>query len=180
MVALQVAGEELRADVCGAQLLGQGGQVEALVLVHHERDRHPRGAELAGQGDGLVRFGADGGASGDLLGEDGGDAGGLERVESSVQGLAGGGGAGVADGTCPAGSASAATGRGQLDPGRARPADGRGGNVERLASAGTSRKHSGSLLEGPIRSRAADFLCICIVISPIGQFPMQMDRSYEQ
>ncbi|GAA2214806.1 hypothetical protein GCM10009850_102720 [Nonomuraea monospora] len=55
--ALQLAGEELQADVDRLQLLGEGGQVEAaaepLVLVHHEGDRHARRARFPGQGDGL-------------------------------------------------------------------------------------------------------------------------------
>lgn len=77
--ALQFAGEEFQADAGRLQLLGEGGQVEAapepLVLVHHERGRHPGRAQFPGQGDGLVELGPDRGAGGDFLGEDAGDAG---------------------------------------------------------------------------------------------------------
>jgi hypothetical protein len=68
---------------------------EPLVLVHDQRDRDPGRAQLPGQRHGPVEFRPDDGAGGDLLGEDPGDARGLERVGLGVEGLAGGGGAGV-------------------------------------------------------------------------------------
>jgi hypothetical protein len=97
--ALQLAGQELEPDAGGAQLLGEGRQVDAaaepLVLVHDDRDRHAGRAHLAGEGHGLVKFGPGDGAGGDLLSEDPGDARRAHGVDLGVQRLADGGGAGV-------------------------------------------------------------------------------------
>jgi hypothetical protein len=83
MLSLEFAGQELKANVRGLQLLGQRGQFqstpESLVLVDDEGDRDARRAHLAGQRHGLVQLGSDGGASGDLLGEDPGNARGLSE-----------------------------------------------------------------------------------------------------
>ena len=61
MRALQLASEEFQPDTGGGQLLGERRKLdaaaEALVLVHHDRDRGPGRADLPGQGDGLVEFG---------------------------------------------------------------------------------------------------------------------------
>jgi hypothetical protein len=91
---LQLAGEEFQADVGGAQLLGEHGQLDAaaqaFVLVDHEGDRGSGRADLAGQADRLLQFGAVQDAGGDLLGEHARDFGVFERVELGVQRLAGG------------------------------------------------------------------------------------------
>jgi hypothetical protein len=120
--ALQLAGEKLQADAGGAQLFGQG--------------------------DGLVELGPGGGAGGDRLGEDAGDAGGLECVELGVEGLAEGGGAGVADPHVPRRFGTGRGGAGQLDPERARLANGRGGHGERLGERGHEPEAGGVVLDG--------------------------------
>jgi len=101
VAALQLAGEELQADVAGAQLfreLGQGqAAAEPLVLVNDQGDRDAGGAHLPCQGDGPLEFGAPRGAGRDHLGEDPGDSDGLEGVELGLQRLAYRCGAGVAD-----------------------------------------------------------------------------------
>lgn len=117
--ALEFTGQELQADVARLQLFGQRRQLDAaaepLVLVDDERDAPPRGAQLAGESDGLVQFGALGGAGGDLLGEDPGDPGFGERVE----GLPGGGCTGVPQAGVPDGSGAGVPRPGQLGPGGA-------------------------------------------------------------
>jgi hypothetical protein len=80
--------------------------------------------------------------------EDAGDAGGLERVELGVQGLAEGGGAGVADPRVPGRFGPGRRGAGQLDPRRTRLADGRGRDVERLGQGGHEPEPGGVVLNG--------------------------------
>ncbi|MEO3795836.1 hypothetical protein ABGB14_37005 [Nonomuraea sp. B10E15] len=71
MASLQLAGEELQGDACGAQLCGEFGQGQAaaksLVLVDDQGDGDAGGAHLAGQVHGPLEFGPPRGAGGDLL-----------------------------------------------------------------------------------------------------------------
>jgi hypothetical protein len=84
MGALQFAGEELKADVAGLELLCEAGEfdaaAEALVLVDDEGDRDTGGADLGGEPEGGFQFGALESPGGDLLGENPGDPGGGEGV----------------------------------------------------------------------------------------------------
>lgn len=131
-----------QAHVGGFQLLGQRGQCQAasqaLVLVDDEGDRGAGGPDFPGEVDDLVEFGPGGGAGRDLLGEDPGDAGGTQGVELGIQGLPGGGSAGVADPDVPGRLGVACDGTGQFDPYRARFADGGGGDAESLGQFGVS------------------------------------------
>ncbi|GAB2988205.1 hypothetical protein GCM10023080_062160 [Streptomyces pseudoechinosporeus] len=71
--ALELPGEELQTDVAGLQLLGEHGEFDAaaepLVLVDDEGDAYTGGADLSGEFDGGLQFGARGGAGGDLFSE---------------------------------------------------------------------------------------------------------------
>ena len=144
--ALQLPGEELQADVARLQLLGEHGQFDAaaepLVLVDDEGDRDAGGAQLPGEGDGLVELGPLGGAGGDLLGEDPGDA---RPWRGSRAGRPGTGGR-WRRGRSRSGRARPARrrryGPGQLGPGRPGLAYGRGRHVQRLGERGTSRNRA--------------------------------------
>jgi hypothetical protein len=150
--AFQLALKELQGDVVGAQLLGKRSELDAaaepLVLVHYEDNRGAGGADLGGQGYGLVQLGPDGHPRGDLLGEDPGDARGAQHVEPGVKRLAGGRRTGVPDPHVPRRGGTACCGAGQFGPRRARLPQRRDRHGEGPGQAGHEPEPGGVVLRG--------------------------------